>query len=104
MKLHKADEMEQNHNLKAAKNAFTFYSAALFIWGLYDFITTGHYGWQLTILLVGTSIFWWSKIFLYNQTETEEEKVKIPSKAILWTIFYLVIFLSIILIANYYSK
>ncbi|WP_343032924.1 hypothetical protein [Virgibacillus doumboii] len=102
MKLRKADEMEQNHNIKAARNAFMFYTAALLIWAIYDFITTGKLGWQMTILLVGTAVFWWSRSILYKQTETEEEKVKIPSKAILWTIFYLVLFLAIIFIANYY--
>ncbi len=103
MKLRKPDEMEQSHNFKAARNAFMFYTVALFVWGLYDFVTTGDYGWQFIIMLVGVSIFWWSRIILYKQTETKEGKVKIPSKTIFLTIFYLVIFLAIIFIANYFS-
>lgn len=73
MKLRKPDEMEKSHNLKSARNAFMFYTAALLIWAFYDFITTGDYGWQMTILLVGTAIFWWSRTILYKKTETEEE-------------------------------
>ena len=57
MKLHKADEMEQNHNLKAARNAFMFYTVALIIWAMYDLIITGKLGWRMTIFLVGTAIF-----------------------------------------------
>ncbi|GAA0610430.1 hypothetical protein GCM10009001_29640 [Virgibacillus siamensis] len=101
MKLQKPDEMERSHNLKSARNAFMFYIAALIIWAIYDFITTGKAGLQMTILLVGTAVFWWSRSILNKQTE--EEKVKIPPRAIIWTIFYLVIFLAIIFIANYYS-
>ncbi|WP_241964569.1 hypothetical protein [Paraliobacillus zengyii] len=99
MKLRKPDETEQSQNLKSARNTFMFYTIALFTWAAYDLITTGDYGWQMTILLAGGVVFWWSRVFLYKT----EEKEKAPSKAMLWTIFYLVIFLAIIFIANYFS-
>jgi len=57
MQLRKADEMEQNHNLKVARNAFMFYTVALIIWAMYDLIITGKLGWQMTILLGGDSNF-----------------------------------------------
>ena len=82
MKLRKPDEMEQKHYLMSAKNAFIFYILALLIWSVYEFITTGDTGWQMTILLVGAAIFWWSKLSLYQDAETEG-KPKLPSKAIL---------------------
>lgn len=97
MKLRKPDEMEQKHNLLSARNAFLFYVVALLIWGVYDFVTTGDAGWQMTILLVGAAIFWWSRLILYKDAETEG-KPKLPSKAILWTVIYLALFLTIILI------
>ncbi|WP_245183530.1 hypothetical protein [Lentibacillus salicampi] len=102
MKLSKPDEMEQSHNLKAGRNGFMFYSLALLIWAIYDFIATGEMGWQMTILLLGTGIFWWSRVVLYKRTETEG-KTKTPSNAILWTLFYLVVLLSIIGIIKYFS-
>ena len=97
MKIRKPDEMEQKHYLMSAKNAFIFYVIALLIWSAYDLVTTGDTGWQMTILLVGAAIFWWSKVIFYRDTETEG-KAKLPSKAILWTVFYLAIFLVFILI------
>lgn len=103
MKLRKADEMEKSHNLKAAKNAFLFYTAALVIWGIYDFITTGDSGWQVTILLIGTAVYWWSRVIFHRQTETDEDKMIIPTKALLKIVFYIIILLVVILVANYYS-
>ena len=102
MMIRKSDEMEQNHNLKSARNTFMFYTVALLIWAVYDFINTGDSGWQMTILLVGTAVFFWSRVVLYKNTETEG-RGKIPAKTILWTVFYLVMFLAIILINQYYS-
>lgn len=101
MKLRKADEMEQNHNLKSARNSFVFYTIALATWVIYEFIKTGEPGLEVFILIVGGAVFWWSRTILYRQTETEE-KVKIPSKAILQTLIYVIVFLAIILIAGYY--
>ncbi|MFK3959886.1 hypothetical protein [Guptibacillus hwajinpoensis] len=69
MKLRKADEMEKDHNLKSARNAFIFYTAALFIWGLIHLIQTGNTGVPITILLVGSAIFWFSRSFLYRKTQ-----------------------------------
>lgn len=102
MKLRKPDEMEQRHNLKSARNAFMFYAVALFVWAIYDFIDTGNVNWQLTIFTVGMLVFSWSKIVLNKQTETEEKKVQIPSKTILWTFFYFVVFLVIMLIVSFF--
>lgn len=73
-----------------------------FIWTVYDFIVTGNLGWQMTIFSGGMLVFLWSKIILNKQTETEGKKVQIPSKTILWTIFYFGIFLIIILIINFF--
>lgn len=66
MKLRKADEMEKDHNLKSARNAFVFYTAALLIWAL---IHTGDTGIPMTILLVGSAVFWFSRSFLYKKTQ-----------------------------------
>lgn len=100
MKLRKPDEMEQRHNLKSASNAFIFYAVALFVWAIYDFIDTGNVNLQLTIFTIGVLIFSWSRIVLDKQTETEEKKVQIPSKTILWTVFYFVVFLIILLFVS----
>lgn len=61
--------MEEDHNLKSARNGFRFYTAALLTWAIYDFITVGELGWQMTILLIGTAIFWWSRTILYKKTQ-----------------------------------
>ncbi|QHA91268.1 hypothetical protein [Bacillus sp. N1-1] len=69
MKLRKADEMEKDHNLKSARNAFVFYTAALLIWALIHVIHTGDTGISMTILLVGSAVFWFSRSFLYKKTQ-----------------------------------
>ncbi|MEN1970689.1 hypothetical protein WMZ97_21945 [Lentibacillus sp. N15] len=88
--------------MKSARNAFIFYAVALFVWGTYDFIDTGNANLQLTIFTIGVLIFSWSRIVLDKQTETEEKKVQIPSKTILWTVFYFVLFLVIMLIVSFF--
>lgn len=102
MNSRKPDEMEKSHNVKSARNAFMFYAVVLFVWTVYDFIATGDLGLQMTIFLGGMLVFLWSKVILSKQTETKEKKVNIPSKAILWAIFYFVVFLFIILIINFF--
>lgn len=63
MKLKKADEMEKYENKQAAKNSFLFYTAALLIWTLYDFITTGQRGIEFLILMIGVAIFFWTRVY-----------------------------------------
>lgn len=63
MKLRKADEMEQYQNDKSAKNAYVFFTAALLVWSLINFFTKGHTGWEFSILLLGNTVFWWSRVF-----------------------------------------
>ncbi|SMG23538.1 hypothetical protein [Paenibacillus aquistagni] len=66
MRFRKADEMEKYQNEKSAKNAFMFYTTALLIWSLYDFFAKGEAGWQSTILLIGSAIFFWTRV-VYNR-------------------------------------
>lgn len=103
MKWRKPDEMEQSHNLKSARNAFIFYTIALLIWATYDFIITGNLDWQVTILLIGTAIFWWSRVVLYKNTENAKNGV-IQSKLIVLTIFYLILFLAIIFLVKHFFQ
>lgn len=101
MKLRKPDEMERSHNLNSARNAFIFYTIALLIWAAYDFILTGNLSWQVTILLIGTAIFWWSRVVLYRNTENNTNGL-VQSKLILFIVFYLVLFLVIIFLGSHY--
>lgn len=63
MKLRKADEMEQFQNDKSAKSAHIFFTLALLVWSLINFISVGKTGWEFTILLIGNAIFFWSRVF-----------------------------------------
>lgn len=101
MNTRKPDEMEKSYNLKAARNTSIFYTAALLGWGIYSLITKGDGGWAMNIFMLGVAVFAFSKTFFYKQTETEEEKVKIPAKPIISLIFYVVLFLAIILVFTY---
>ncbi|WP_273853467.1 hypothetical protein [Guptibacillus spartinae] len=67
--MRKADEMEKDHNLKSARNAFVFYTAALLIWAVIHLIQTGETGFPMTILLIGTAVFWISRSVLYKKTQ-----------------------------------
>lgn len=102
MKTHKPDEMERSHNTKSARNAFVFYAVTLFLWTIYDLIDTGDVGLQMTVFSGGLLVFVWTKIYLYKQTETADKKIRIPSKAILWLMFYFVVFLALIFIIGFY--
>ena len=66
MKLRKADEMEKYQNVQSAKYGFIFYTIALLIWSSYDFIIKGDSGWQMTILLIGCAVYFWSRV-VYNR-------------------------------------
>ena len=70
--IRKANEKEKSHDLKAARNSFMFYTIALLIWAFVSFINTGDFGWQMTILLIGTAIYWWSKVVLGKKTQDQE--------------------------------
>ncbi|WP_047980235.1 hypothetical protein [Ornithinibacillus contaminans] len=62
MNFRKADEMERYHSDQSSKYGFVFYTIALLAWSLYDFIVTGDYGWQMTILLLGSAVYFWSRV------------------------------------------
>ncbi|TJZ32369.1 hypothetical protein FA002_24035 [Priestia megaterium] len=40
-----------------------FYTVALLIWTLYDFITTGQRGIEFLILMIGVAIFFWTRVY-----------------------------------------
>jgi len=64
MKWRKADEMEKYQSDQSAKYGFIFYTVALLIWSLYSFFTNGDSGWQMTILLIGCAVYFWSRVIL----------------------------------------
>ncbi|GGA46523.1 hypothetical protein [Paenibacillus physcomitrellae] len=64
--LRRADEMEQYQSDQSAKYGFIFYTVALLVWALYDWISTGDSGWQFSILLVGCAVYFWSRA-IYNR-------------------------------------
>ncbi|MCG7406321.1 hypothetical protein MH117_02750 [Paenibacillus sp. ACRRX] len=67
MKLRKADEMEQFQNEKSTKNGFIFYTVALLGWALFDMFTKGTPGVQMTFLLIGCAIYFWSRVAYHNK-------------------------------------
>lgn len=64
MKMRKADEMEKYQSDQSAKYGFIFYTVALLVWSLYSFFTNGDSGWQMTILLIGCAVYFWSRVIL----------------------------------------
>ncbi|MEK4950381.1 hypothetical protein NST12_08545 [Bacillus sp. FSL W8-1127] len=62
--MRKADEMEKYQSDQSAKYGFIFYTVALLIWSLYSFFTNGDSGWQMTILLIGCAVYFWSRVIL----------------------------------------
>ncbi|MED0661200.1 hypothetical protein [Bacillus smithii] len=71
MKLRKADEMEKYQSDQSAKYGFIFYTVALLIWSLYSFFTNGDSGWQMTILLIGCAVYFWSRV-VFNRKMNKE--------------------------------
>ncbi|WP_270584370.1 hypothetical protein [Bacillus smithii] len=71
MKWRKADEMEKYQSDQSAKYGFIFYTVALLIWSLYSFFTNGDSGWQMTILLIGCAVYFWSRV-VFNQKMNKE--------------------------------
>ncbi|WP_340003711.1 hypothetical protein MHH52_16910 [Paenibacillus sp. FSL K6-0276] len=69
MKLRKADEMEQCQTEKSAKNAYIFFTLALLVWSLFNFFTKGETGWEFPILMIGNTVFLWSKVFYKRKTQ-----------------------------------
>ncbi|WP_419884089.1 hypothetical protein ACN6MY_05935 [Peribacillus sp. B-H-3] len=59
--MRKADEIEKYQSDQSAKYGFIFYTIALFIWSLYGFFIKGDSGWQMTILLIGCAVYFWSR-------------------------------------------
>jgi RsiW-degrading membrane proteinase PrsW (M82 family) len=55
--------MEKYENKQAAKTSFLFYTMALLIWTLYDLIKNGERGLQFLILMIGTAIFFWTRVY-----------------------------------------
>jgi hypothetical protein len=104
MKFRKQDEMEQVHVGKAAKNAFMFYTGSLLLWSIYDQITTEHFGNAFLLLCLGNVVFFVSLIIQRQKIEKLEEDYEKSNEIIkffkryrfiLWTVVYLIIFLSI---------
>ncbi|MEK4874749.1 MULTISPECIES: hypothetical protein [Bacillus] len=62
--MRKADEMEKYQSDQSAKYGFIFYTVALLVWSLYSFFTNGDSGWQMTILLIGCAVYFWSRVIL----------------------------------------
>lgn len=54
--------MEKYQSDQSAKYGFIFYTVALLIWSLYSFFTNGDSGWQMTILLIGCAVYFWSRV------------------------------------------
>ncbi|MGL3067057.1 MULTISPECIES: hypothetical protein [Planococcus] len=52
---------------RSSTYGFLFYSVALFVWALYDFVLNDKTGWQMPILLIGLAIYLWSKVFYHQQ-------------------------------------
>ncbi|AKP47260.1 MULTISPECIES: hypothetical protein [Bacillus] len=71
MKWRKADEMEKYQSDQSAKYGFIFYTVALLIWSLYSFFTNGDSGWQMTILLIGCAVYFWSRV-VFNRKMNKE--------------------------------
>lgn len=46
---------------------FLFYSVALFVWSIYDFVINDKMGWQMPIFLIGLAIYLWVKVFYHQQ-------------------------------------
>ena len=69
MKIRKADEMEQYQTDKSAKNAYIFFTLALLVWSLFNLVTKGKTGWEFTFLLIGNTVFLWSKVFYKRKTQ-----------------------------------
>ncbi|QDY85482.1 hypothetical protein FQU75_20340 [Paenibacillus polymyxa] len=67
MKLRKADEMEKYQSDQSAKFGFVFYTVALLSWSLYDFFTKDDSGWQMTILLIGCAVYFWTRVVYYRK-------------------------------------
>ncbi|AIQ24549.1 hypothetical protein H70737_17850 [Paenibacillus sp. FSL H7-0737] len=61
--MQRADEMEQFQNDKSAKNAYIFFTLALLVWSLVNFFSKGKTDWEFTILLIGNTIFLWSRVY-----------------------------------------
>ena len=69
--IRKANEEEKSHDLRSAKNSFLFYTIALLVCAFVSFINTGDFGWQMTILLVSTAIYWWTRVVLGKKTQDQ---------------------------------
>ncbi|MED3623533.1 hypothetical protein P4482_09410 [Neobacillus thermocopriae] len=62
--------MEKYQSDQSAKYGFIFYTIALLIWSLYSFFTSGDAGWQMTILLIGCAVYFWSRV-IYNRKRNQ---------------------------------
>ncbi|MCG7381220.1 hypothetical protein [Paenibacillus sp. ACRRY] len=69
MKLRKADEMEQVQTEKSAKNAYIFFTLALLVLSLVNWMATGKTGWEFSILLAGNAVFLWSRVYYKRKTQ-----------------------------------
>ena len=104
MKLRKQDEMEQFHVGKAAKNTFIFYNICLLGMSVYGSITSKHMGNAFLVLYLGNVVFYGSLIIQRRKIEKLEEEYEKSNETIkffkrnryiLWTVFYVIIFIII---------
>ncbi|AHD04944.1 hypothetical protein ERICI_00878 [Paenibacillus larvae subsp. larvae] len=70
--MRKMDEMEKYHSGFAARIAFSFYTIVLLVWSLINYIQENDTGWQLSIALVGSSIYLW--ILVYYKRKVRNNK------------------------------
>ncbi|KAA0956039.1 hypothetical protein FQ085_14400 [Planococcus sp. ANT_H30] len=63
----KKENKRKQKKERSSTYGFLFYSVALFVWSLYDFVLNDKTGWQMPILLIGLAIYLWSKVFYHQQ-------------------------------------
>jgi len=65
----KMDEMEGYQSGVAARFSFAFYTLALLIWSIINYIKNGDLGWQFSIAMVGCAIFLWIRVAYKHKTK-----------------------------------
>lgn len=80
MKLRKTGKKKKNQKDKSSAYGFLFYSAALFVWSIYDFFINDRTGWQMPIVFIGISIYLWSKVFYQQQRVKKSLEIGNSSK------------------------
>lgn len=63
----KSNEMNGPRKEKSATYALLFYSVALLVWSIYDIFIRDKFGVPLCILLIGSSVFLWTKVYHHQE-------------------------------------